>query len=104
MSTSSSTLWSISAACSSPPSWGYCSAMFQPSARPRSTRSTPCAMNKGAGTFMIVLLLGGCTVGPDYHPAAPAALGVPEHYAPPITPPPPSDPPPAPADLAAWWG
>eukprot|EP01037_Dinobryon_pediforme_P023149 gene23149-24513_t len=40
--------------------------------------------------------LAGCTVGPDYHPATPATLGVPAHYSVP------ADGRPA-ADLSAWW-
>jgi multidrug efflux system outer membrane protein len=63
-------------------------------------------MNKG-GVTAIALLLAGCTVGPDYHALAPASLGVPDHYAPPVTQAPGTglsgEQAPAPADLAAWW-
>src|SRR6478672_2433800 len=108
MWTSCSIPWSISAACSSPPSSGSSSAMFQPNARPRSTRSTRSVMNKSGanrlvGGAAIALLLAGCTVGPDYHPAEPGALGVPTAYAPPVTRPAPGELVPAEADLSAWW-
>src|SRR3954463_67070 len=108
MWTSRSISWSISAACSSPPSSGSSSAMFQPNARPRSIRSTRSvmsrqAMDRGVGAAAIALLLAGCTVGPDYHPAAPGALGVPAAYAPPVTRPAPGEAPPVEADLSAWW-
>jgi NodT family efflux transporter outer membrane factor (OMF) lipoprotein len=65
-------------------------------------------MNKGAGAVSIALLLAGCAAGPDYHAPAPASLGVPAVYAPPVTRSAPgeaaSSEAPAPADLAAWWG
>jgi NodT family efflux transporter outer membrane factor (OMF) lipoprotein len=77
--------------------------MFQPSAPPRSIRSTRCAMNKGTGLVTIALLLTGCAVGPDYHAPPAAALRVPTAYAPPITPTAPDQPAPVQADLAAWW-
>jgi multidrug efflux system outer membrane protein len=60
-------------------------------------------MNKGAVVITMVALLSGCTSGPDYHVPAPASLGVPERYAPPITAPARGEAAPAPADLAAWW-
>lgn len=75
--------------------------MFLPSAPPRSTRSMRFAMNRGFGVAAIALLLAGCAVGPDYRAPAPAQLGVPEHYTPPVTAPAPGAP--APADLATWW-
>jgi NodT family efflux transporter outer membrane factor (OMF) lipoprotein len=61
-------------------------------------------MNRGVGAAATALLLAGCTVGPDYRPPAPASLGVPTTYTPPVTPPPRGEPAPAPADLATWWG
>jgi NodT family efflux transporter outer membrane factor (OMF) lipoprotein len=60
-------------------------------------------MNRGTAAGGFALLLAGCTVGPDYHAPAPASLGVPDQYAPPVTAraaPPPVG---ATADLAAWW-
>lgn len=60
-------------------------------------------MNKPFGTAAIALLLTGCAVGPDYRAPAPATLGVPARYAPPVTPPASGEAAPAPADLAAWW-
>ncbi|HEX4736946.1 MAG TPA: efflux transporter outer membrane subunit [Allosphingosinicella sp.] len=59
-------------------------------------------MNRKFATAAVPLLLAGCTVGPDYHRPAPATLGVPASYAPPVTAPTPGEPA-APADLAAWW-
>jgi multidrug efflux system outer membrane protein len=59
-------------------------------------------MNRGAAAAM-ALLLAGCVVGPDYHAPAPARLGVPANYAPPVTPPASGEPAPVPADLAVWW-
>jgi multidrug efflux system outer membrane protein len=69
-------------------------------------------MNRSAAAA-IALLLAGCTMGPDYHAPAPASLGVPADYAPPVTVPAfpaqtpattaPGLPAPAPADLATWW-
>ncbi|WP_010185159.1 efflux transporter outer membrane subunit [Sphingomonas sp. PAMC 26605] len=44
----------------------------------------------------VAVPLAGCTVGPDYHPATPATLGVPDAYSVP------ADGRPA-ADLTAWW-
>ena len=44
----------------------------------------------------VTVPLAACTVGPDYHPATPATLGVPDLYSVP------SDGRPA-ADLTAWW-
>ena len=81
--------------------------MFQPSARPRSIRSTHFAMNSGGvhravGAVTVALLLSGCVVGPNYKAPAPTALGVPAGYAPPVTPPPPSAAE-TPAELAVWW-
>jgi NodT family efflux transporter outer membrane factor (OMF) lipoprotein len=64
-------------------------------------------MNKAAVAASIALLLAGCAAGPNYHPPSSASLGVPEAYAPPVTPPAPgeaaSSEAPAPADLATWW-
>jgi NodT family efflux transporter outer membrane factor (OMF) lipoprotein len=60
-------------------------------------------MNKRIGIAASALLLSGCTVGPDYHPSSPNALGVPAAYAPPVTPAPVSAAPSAPGDLSAWW-
>ncbi|MEG3123709.1 efflux transporter outer membrane subunit [Sphingomonas sp. GB1N7] len=40
--------------------------------------------------------LAACSVGPDYHPAAPSALGVPEGYSVNV-------PAQAPEDISAWW-
>lgn len=77
--------------------------MFPPNAPPRSIRSMPSAMNRGFGAAGIALLLAGCTAGPDYRPPAPASLGIPAGYAPPVTAPAADEPAPAPADLAAWW-
>lgn len=51
---------------------------------------------------MTVLLLSGCAVGPNYRAPAPATLGVPPTYAPPVTPSALSATESAP-DLAAWW-
>ncbi|HSI16319.1 MAG TPA: efflux transporter outer membrane subunit [Sphingomonas sp.] len=47
--------------------------------------------------LVVALPVTGCTVGPSYHPAAPAALGVPDSYsvAAPAAP--------TPADLTSWW-
>ena len=45
--------------------------------------------------FPIVLLLGGCTVGPDYRPRSAAELGVPEGYSVPA--------PPQSEELTRWW-
>src|SRR4051794_15880159 len=59
--------------------------------------------NRLAGAAAIAMLLAGCTVGPDYHPAEPGALGVPAAYAPPVTRPAPGELMPAEADLSAWW-
>ena len=42
-------------------------------------------MSRKSGAAAIALLLAGCTVGPDYRPPAPASLGIPENYAPPVT-------------------
>lgn len=50
-----------------------------------------------AQLLVVALPLAGCTVGPGYRPAAPAALGVPGNYSvatPTVA---------TPADLAAWW-
>lgn len=44
-----------------------------------------------------LLSLAACTVGPDYHPATPQALGAPDAYSVPADAR-------APADLTAWWG
>jgi multidrug efflux system outer membrane protein len=81
--------------------------MFLRNARPRSTRSTRCVMNRGAGIAAIAAILAGCTVGPDYRPPAAASLGVPADYAPPVTAAPGERTAGAaasvPADLAAWW-
>jgi len=62
-------------------------------------------MNKRMGIAAGALLLTGCTVGPDYHPAMPNALGVPPAFAPPVTA---AATPASPAtavsgDLASWW-
>ena len=47
------------------------------------------AMNSGgvhrAVGAAVALLLTGCMVGPNYQAPAPAALGVPAGYAPPVT-------------------
>lgn len=43
----------------------------------------------------IAALLTGCTVGPDYRPATPATLGVPDDYSVPA--------PPTAEDLTRWW-
>jgi NodT family efflux transporter outer membrane factor (OMF) lipoprotein len=51
---------------------------------------------------MAVLLLSGCVVGPNYHAPAPATLGVPMSYAPPVTPGTAAASESA-TDLAAWW-
>ena len=77
--------------------------MYRRNAQPRSTRSMHCAMNKGAVIAASALLLTGCAVGPDYHPSAPTALGVPPVYAPPVTAPAATVAAPAVADLSAWW-
>ena len=60
-------------------------------------------MNKRIGIAAGALLLTGCTVGPDYHPLAPNALGIPGAYAPPVTAAPVSAAPTATGDLSAWW-
>lgn len=44
----------------------------------------------------LVLLLGGCTVGPDYRPRSAAELGVPDAYSVPASP--------QPEELTGWWG
>jgi outer membrane protein, multidrug efflux system len=78
--------------------------MYPPSAPPRSIRSMRFVMNRGVAA--IALLLAGCTVGPNYRAPAPAALGVPAGYAPPVTASPasvPAEAAPRPADLSAWW-
>ena len=59
--------------------------MFPRSAPQRSTRSMRCAMNKGFGACLAALLVGGCTLGPNYHAPDSASLGVPSGYAPPVT-------------------
>jgi NodT family efflux transporter outer membrane factor (OMF) lipoprotein len=61
-------------------------------------------MNRRVGIVASVALLGGCMAGPDYHAPGPATLGVPELYAPSVTPPLPGKAAPASADLSAWWG
>jgi NodT family efflux transporter outer membrane factor (OMF) lipoprotein len=43
----------------------------------------------------LVLLLGGCTVGPDYRPRSAADLGVPDTYSVPASP--------RPEELTRWW-
>lgn len=55
-----------------------------------------------AGALLVPLLLSGCMVGPDYHAPAPAALGVPVQYAPPVTRAPQAAAA-ASVDLATWW-
>jgi len=45
--------------------------------------------------IVVCLMLGGCTVGPDYRPRALAELGVPDAYSVPATT--------AAADLTRWW-
>lgn len=77
--------------------------MYRRNVQPRSTRSMHCAMNKGALILGSALLLSGCAVGPDYHLAAPTALGVPPAYAPPVTAPTTPATAPGVSDLSAWW-
>jgi NodT family efflux transporter outer membrane factor (OMF) lipoprotein len=60
-------------------------------------------MNKRIGIAAGALLLSGCTLGPDYHPATPHALGVPPVYAPPVTAAPVAAAPSATGDLSTWW-
>jgi NodT family efflux transporter outer membrane factor (OMF) lipoprotein len=60
-------------------------------------------MNKRVGIAAGALLLSGCTLGPDYHPATPHALGVPPVYAPPVTAAPVAAAPSATGDLSTWW-
>jgi multidrug efflux system outer membrane protein len=45
--------------------------------------------------LLLSAALAGCTVGPDYHPKAPAELGIPDAYS--VTPPTTA------ADLTRWW-
>ncbi|WP_242182641.1 efflux transporter outer membrane subunit [Sphingomonas sp. CARO-RG-8B-R24-01] len=47
-------------------------------------------------SFALTFPLVACTVGPNYHPATPAALGVPDAYSVPL-------PAQARGDLTAWW-
>ena len=77
--------------------------MFPRNAQPRSTRSMRCAMNKCACATGVALLLGGCTVGPNYRAQAPAALGVPPAYAPPVTGAGTVGMTSSPGDLSTWW-
>ena len=77
--------------------------MFRRNAQRRSTRSMHYAMNKPVGILAVALLLGGCAVGPDYHPAPPAALGVPTAYAPPVTNPDATAAVAPAGDLSGWW-
>ena len=51
--------------------------------------------------FLAFLPLAACTVGPNYRPSAPAALGVPEGYS--VPPPAGEARAPTPTDFAAWW-
>ena len=60
------------------------------------------ALNRRLGASIIVLLLSGCVVGPNYRAPAPVELGVPADYAPPVTRPSASASESTP-DLAAWW-
>ena len=60
-------------------------------------------MNKCACAIAAALLLGGCTLGPDYRAQAPAALGVPPAYAPPVTETAPVGATSSPGDLSTWW-
>ena len=77
--------------------------MFPRNAQQRSTRSMRCAMNKHARVTAAALLLGGCTLGPDYRAQAPAALGVPPAYAPPVTEAATVGTTSSPGDLSTWW-
>jgi multidrug efflux system outer membrane protein len=49
-----------------------------------------------ARALLLSVALAGCTVGPDYHPATPAQLGVPDAYSVPAAP--------TREDLTRWWG
>ena len=60
-------------------------------------------MNKRVGIAASALLLTGCTVGPDYHPATPHTLGVPSAFAPPVTGAQALAVSPAEGELSAWW-
>jgi len=60
-------------------------------------------MNKRAGALSVMLLLGGCAVGPNYQAPAPTTLGVPAAYAPPVTNPAASATAAPAGDLAGWW-
>ena len=53
-------------------------------------------MNRHWAAIAAAALLAACTAGPDYHPAAPVALGVPDAYATPARAG-------AATDLASWW-
>lgn len=54
------------------------------------------AMVRTRSVLPLLALLAGCTVGPDYHPKAPAELGVPDAYSVASTP--------TAEDLTRWWG
>ena len=60
-------------------------------------------MNRKAVALIIAMIASGCTVGPDYHVPDSTALGVPAHYAPPVTPAAGSAGETASANLASWW-
>ena len=77
--------------------------MFPRNAQPRSTRSMRCVMNKRGCAAALALLVAGCTAGPDYRAQAPAALGVPPAYAPPVTDPGSIGATSSPGDLSTWW-
>src|ERR1700723_2593368 len=51
-----------------------------------------------APATLLAVLLGGCAVGPNYHPPQ---LPLPDHYA--AAPAAPQAPAPSPVELAAWW-
>ena len=78
-------------------------------APPDSIRSMRCVMNNKGSRYQIALLAivilpAGCAVGPNYHPPAPARLGVPYAYAPPVTTAAGPDVAPiTPVNLAVWW-
>ncbi|HEX8937386.1 MAG TPA: efflux transporter outer membrane subunit, partial [Sphingomicrobium sp.] len=61
-------------------------------------------MNNRFGACLAALLLGGCTLGPNYHAPDSASLGVPSSYAPPVTQPSGAgNSSAAAADLVTWW-
>ena len=60
-------------------------------------------IDRAACALMAPVLLAGCAAGPDYRVPAPASLGVPAAYAPPVTPAVAPHAEPATADLATWW-